>query len=224
MLNEINKLLSQADLEKIQSLLGDAQWQSGSSSAGLHARNKKANEEMDQSTQSWNTINKTVVSQLYSHPEFQSMVLPSKVSAAFVSRCQPGMYYGQHIDDPIMGNLTARYRSDVAITVFLSDPHTYDGGELCIQSRFGEVSIKLAAGSAVVYPASSLHEVTPVTRGERIVCALWAQSMVRDEKHRELLQDLDVVRQALNISTPKALATQKVEHVYANLLRLWADV
>ena len=224
MLSEINKLLSTSELEKIQSLINDAQWQSGNSSAGAHAREIKSNEEMDQTCQSWTAINQIVVSKLYAHPGFQSMVLPSKVSAAFISRCQSGMYYGQHIDNPIMGNANARYRSDVAVTVFLSDPETYDGGELSIESRFGQVSVKLPAGSAVVYPASSLHEVTPVTRGERIVCALWAQSMVRNEQQRELLQDLDEVRQALNQSTPNALVTQKTEHIYANLLRLWADV
>jgi len=224
MLSEINKLLSQTDLEKIQTLIRDAQWRPGSSSAGQHARDKKVNEEMDQRCESWTAINKIVVSQLYAHPTFQSMVLPSKVSAAFISRCTSGMYYGQHIDNPIMGNPNARYRSDVATTVFLNDPDSYEGGELSIKSRFGQVSVKLPAGSAVVYPASSLHEVTPVTRGERVVCALWAQSMVRDAQQRELLHDLDEVRQALNQSTPNALVTQKTEHVYANLLRLWADV
>jgi len=224
MLSEIKNVLSPVELEKIQLLISDAHWQSGSNSAGLHAREIKANEEMDQQCQSWADINQMVVSQLYSHPQFQGMVLPSKVSAAFISRCRPGMYYGQHIDNPIMGGPNARYRSDVAITVFLSEPDSYDGGELSIQSRFGQVSIKLPAGSAVVYPASSLHEVTPVTKGERIVSALWAQSMVRDAQQRELLYDLDEVRQALNKTTPSAQVTQQTEHVYANLLRLWADV
>lgn len=224
MLSEINNLLNQDDLEKIHSLINDAQWLSGVGSAGSQASKIKSNEEMDSGCKSWTAINKIVVSQLYAHPQFQSMVLPSKVSAAFISRCQPGMYYGQHIDNPIMGNANARYRSDVAITVFLSNPESYDGGELSIESRFGQVSVKLPAGSAVVYPASSLHEVTPVTRGERIVCALWAQSMVRNEQQRELLHDLDEVRQALNQSTPNAQVTQKTEHIYANLLRLWTDV
>jgi len=103
MLSEINNLLSKADLEKIQSMIDDAQWKPGNSSAGAHAREIKSNEEMDQSCKSWTAINQIVVSQLYAHPIFQSMVIPSKVSAAFISRCQSGMYYGQHIDNPIMG-------------------------------------------------------------------------------------------------------------------------
>lgn len=224
MLSEIRGLLSPAELKKIDSLVATAQWQAGTNSAGSQARDKKSNEEMDQGCKSWTAINQCVVGQLYAHPSFQSMVLPSKVSAAFVSRCQPGMHYGQHIDNPIMGSANARYRSDVAVTVFLSNPETYDGGSLKIQSRFGEVEVKLPAGSAVVYPASSLHEVTPVTRGNRIVCVLWAQSMVRDPQQRELLHDLDESRQALHKSTPNALVTQQVDQVYANLLRMWADV
>jgi len=179
---------------------------------------------MDQRCESWSAINQHVVSKLYAHSGFQSQVLPSKVSAAFISRCHNGMHYGQHIDNPIMGAHAARYRSDVAVTIFLSEPDSYDGGELIIQSRFGPVSIKLSAGSAVVYPASSVHEVKPVSSGERTVCALWAQSMVRDNQQRELLHDLDEARQALNRSTPNALVTQRIEHVYSNLLRLWADI
>jgi len=224
MLNEIQNILSQADLDTIQAQLASADWRSGVESAGTRAGQNKSNEEMDQRCASWSLINERVVSKLYAHPVFQSLALPSKVSAAFVSRCKPGMHYGQHIDDPIMGSASARYRSDVAVTVYLSDPNTYAGGELKIESRFGPVSVKLAAGSAVVYPAASLHEVTPVTQGERVVCVLWAQSMVRDAHQRHLLHDLDEARQALIRSTPDALVTRQIEHVYANLLRLWADV
>ncbi|MCL4160762.1 UNVERIFIED_CONTAM: hypothetical protein GTU68_042785 [Idotea baltica] len=123
-----------------------------------------------------------------------------------------------------MGGANARYRGDIAVTVFLSEPNSYDGGELTIESRFGPVAVKLPAGHAVIYPASSRHEVTPVTRGERIVCALWAQSMVRDPQQRELLHDLNEARQALTQSTPQAQVTQQIERVYANLVRLWVDL
>ncbi len=224
MQSEINKLLIDTDLQQINTLIQTATWKSGSHTAGAQAQDKKHNEEMDQTNASWASINKLVVGKLYQHPVFQSIVLPSKVSAAFVSRCGPGMHYGRHIDDPVMGTINARYRSDVAVTVFLSEPNSYEGGELTIQSRFGPVSVKLPAGSAVIYPASSLHEVMPVTKGERIVCALWAQSMVRDPQQREILHDLNEAREALNRSTPKAMVTQQIEQVYSNLLRMWADV
>jgi len=98
-----------------------------------------------------------------------------------------GMAYKAHTDDPIMGSAQSRYRSDVAVTVFLNDESTYDGGELVIHTQFGPVSTRLPAGSAVAYPASSLHEVTPITRGERLACVLWAQSLVRDPQQREIL-------------------------------------
>jgi len=224
MLNDIQHVLSVADLETIHTQLKSAHWQSGTDTAGTHARRLKSNEEMDQHCDSWPLINERVVSKLYAHPLFQSLALPARVSAAFVSRCKPGMCFGQHIDDPIMGSASARYRSDIAVTVFLSDPNDYEGGELRIESRFGPVSVKLAAGAAVVYPASSLHEVTPITQGERVVCVLWAQSMVRDAHQRDLLHELNEVREALNRSTPEAIVTRKLEQVYANLLRLWADV
>ena len=224
MLSEIPQIISPAVLEKIGSLLETATWHEGSASAGAQARNIKTNQEMDQSCDSWKAINQQVVSQLYAHPTFQSLVLPSKVSAAFISRCQPGMHYGKHIDDPVMGTPGARYRSDIAVSVFLSAPDNYEGGELTIQSQFGPVAVKLAAGSAVVYPASSVHEVTPVTSGERIVCALWAQSLVREPDKRELLHQLDEAREALHQSASQALVTQQIEQVYANLLRMWSDV
>ncbi len=224
MLSEIPNLLSQTDLADVHSQLARAEWQTGKLSAGAQAQDLKQNQEMSQSCQSWAAINQLVIPKLYAHPSFQSMAMPSKVSAAFISRCSPGMYYGEHIDNPIMGNQGARYRSDLAITVFLSSPESYEGGELTIHSTFGPMAVKLAAGAAVVYPASSLHEVTPVTEGERIVCALWAQSMIRDAHQRELLHELDEARRALLLSTPNAKVTTKVEQVYANLLRMWADV
>lgn len=224
MLNEISQLLDQHELDLIHRHIAKASWQSGTLTAGEQARKTKLNEELVQDEHNWMPINKLVASKLYVHPHFQSLVLPSKLSATFVTRCLHGMHYGQHIDNPIMGSQHARYRSDLAITVFLTDPDSYDGGELSIESRYGPVAVKLPAGSAVIYPATSLHEVTPVTAGERIVCVLWAQSMIKDAHQRELLHDLNEARQALIQSTPEAMVTKRIEHVYANLLRLWADV
>jgi PKHD-type hydroxylase len=223
-LTRIENVLSTDELGKITSLINSAQWRTGQHSAGEHAAQQKANEEMDQNCDSWKAINQLVVGRLYQHHEFQSAVLPSKVSAAFVSRYSSGMRYQPHVDDPVMGTANGRYRSDVAVTVFLSDAQCYDGGELCIHTRYGPVSIKLSAGSAVAYPASSLHEVTEVTRGERLACVLWAQSLVRSAEQREILSDLDDARQALHLSASSAQVTSTVDRAYTNLLRLWADV
>lgn len=210
-------------LAKVQELLGRAEWASGSASAGIHARNVKQNEEIDQLSAVWKQINELVVPALYGHREFQTAALPARVSAAYVVRYTSEMAYGQHVDDPIMGTQEGRYRSDVAVTVFLNSPHDYEGGELRIHRRNESFSVKLDAGSAVVYPAGSVHEVTPVTEGERQVCVLWVQSLVRSVEHREILADLDDARLALHQTMPKAQVTRSIDRSYTNLMRLWAE-
>ena len=224
MLTKINDLLTKEELTSIFRLLDTASWNSGRLSAGATAATQKANEEMNQDTENWQQINQLVVQKIYQHPQFQSAVLPHRVSAAFVSRYTKGMSYQAHVDDPVMGNANGRYRSDIAVTVFLSDSQSYDGGELVIHTRYGPVSVKLPAGCAVVYPASSRHEVTPVTRGQRLACVLWAQSMVRDADQREILTDLDDARRALKLSTPEAEVTSLVDQAYLNLVRMWSEV
>ena len=217
MLTKIDKLLTDNDLESIDRLLDHANWHPGELSAGATAAVQKANEEMDQGDTEWQQINQLVVKKLYQHPEFQSAALPHRVSAAFVSRYTKGMTYKTHVDDPVMGNVGGRYRSDIAVTVFLSDHRSYDGGELVIHTRYGPVEVKLPAGCAVVYPASSRHEVTAVTRGQRLACVLWAQSLVRDAHQREILNDLDDARRALKLTTPNAEVTGLVDQAYLNL-------
>ena len=133
------------------------------------------------------------------------------------------MHYGNHIDDPIMGE-GQRYRSDIAITIFLSDPAAYEGGELAIRSSFGTQSVKLPAGDAVMYPASSVHEVRPVTSGERLVAVTWVQSLVRDARQRELLFELHQARERMLRESPESEVTRRLEVVYANLVRMWAEL
>ncbi|MDA8363186.1 MAG: Fe2+-dependent dioxygenase, partial [Gammaproteobacteria bacterium] len=129
-----------------------------------------------------------------------------------------------HVDDPVMGGDGALYRSDIAITLFLNDPQQYDGGELEIRTAFGSQSVKLPAGDAVMYPASSLHRVTPVTRGERLVAVTWAQSLVRDPAKRELLYELNQAREALLAAAPDAPETTRVNTAYVNLVRMWGEI
>jgi PKHD-type hydroxylase len=157
------------------------------------------------------------------HPVFQAAVLPHKVATPFYARYSPGMGYGDHVDDPVMGP-GPRYRSDVALTVFLNEPDSYAGGELTIRTSFGAHSVKYAAGDAVLYPASSVHRVAPVTAGERLVAVLWAQSLVRDPARRELLYELGQAREALLREQPEADETRRVDYAYVNLLRMWAEV
>ncbi len=133
------------------------------------------------------------------------------------------MSYGDHIDDPVMGGPSQRYRSDIAITIFLSSPEDYDGGELCIETAFGHNDIKLPAGHAILYPASSRHAVNPVTRGERLVAIAWVQSMVRSVEKRQILFQLS---QALGqLKSQSGTSTyQQIEDSYTNLMRMWAEV
>ena len=226
MMLEIPKVLSSEQLERVAKMLAGAKFVDGKLSAGSRAGTVKHNQELDPNSADTDTLNELVVGNLFRHPLFQSAVLPSRLSSAFFVRYSPGMSYGDHIDDPVMGNLTGegnRYRSDVAITIFLNDPHSYDGGELVVRTAFGEQAVKLAAGNALAYPASSLHRVREVSRGERLVAVAWAQSLVRDAARRELLYELDVARQALIRVTPKAEVTENIDRVYANLLRMWAE-
>ena len=222
MMLEIEDVLDESQLRRVTSLLDGAKFVDGRLSAGTRAGRVKQNEELDPENPDAGTLNEIVVGSLYRHPVFQSAVLPSRVSAAYFARYTPGMTYGDHIDDPVMGD-GPRYRSDVAVTIFLTDSDAYEGGELEIRTPFGEQSVKLAAGNAITYPASSLHRVREVTRGERLVAVLWAQSLVREPERRELLYELDVARQALMHATPKAEVTQTIDRVYGNLVRMWAE-
>ena len=134
------------------------------------------------------------------------------------------MAYGDHLDDPTMGAGGVMYRSDIAITVFLNAPAEYDGGELIIRTPGGDQAVKSAAGDAVLYPASSIHQVSPVTRGERLVAVTWVQSLVRDPARRELLFGLNAAREKLPQSAPGAPETEQVNAAYLNLIRMWSDI
>ena len=160
---------------------------------------------------------------LLRHPEYRAAALARSVAAPFYSRYSNGMRYGRHIDDPIMGE-GQRYRSDIAITLFLSEPTAYEGGELAIESRFGSQFVKLPAGDAVMYPASSVHEVRPVTAGERLVAVTWVQSLIRDAHQRELLFELHQAREQMLRECPESEATRQIEAVYANRVRMWAEL
>ncbi|CAG0906174.1 unnamed protein product [Cyprideis torosa] len=134
------------------------------------------------------------------------------------------MQYGDHIDDPIMGPAQGRYRPDVSITLFLNSPDDYKGGELLIHGSFGQQTVKLPAGHAIMYPSGSLHRVCEVTAGMRLVAVTWAQSMIRDPGERELLFNLNQAREALLAEDSTSDIAKKVDHTYINLVRKWADV
>ncbi len=222
MLYRISNVLGRFQLDRVTAILAEARFVDGRLSAGMAAKRVKHNQELDPSSGDMATLNNMVMGALVSHPTFKSAVLPHRAAAPFYARYAPGMRYGDHVDDPVMGPTGGRYRSDVSVTVFLNDG--YEGGELVVQTAFGPREIKLPAGDAVVYPSSSLHHVAEVIGGERLVAVTWAQSMVRDVARRELLHELNQARDKLLKERPDAEETRQVDTAYVNLIRMWAEV
>lgn len=224
MLLTIPRVLPASQIIVVQKMLANAKFTDGKLSAGFAAQRVKNNLELEQNGREIQDLNNIVMGQLVRNPIYQSGALPYRVASPFYARYTSGMHYGNHVDDPVMGPTQGRYRSDVAITIFLNAPEDYEGGELVIQTSFGEQQIKLPAGDAVMYPSSSIHQVLPVTKGERLVAVTWLQSMIRDPNQRELLYDLNSAREQLLREKPDAPETKKIDRSYVNLVRMWSEV
>ena len=223
MMLEIPEVLTAKELEQVRAILVQSRFVDGKLSAGMVASRVKNNEEVDMRAQELQQLNNLVMGKLVQHDVYRAAALPMKVAAPFYARYKKGMTYGDHVDDPIM-HADGPYRSDISITVFLSDSNEYEGGELVVNTQFGPRKVKLPAGHAVMYPSSSVHHVAEVTSGERLVAVTWVQSLVRDPAKRELLYDLYQVRDKLLRSAPEDEDTKKVDRSYVNLIRMWGDV
>lgn len=224
MLLAIPKVLKPDELQLVRAWLAEAPFADGRMSAGTAARRVKSNQEVEPGAPALEKLNRLVMGNLVRHPVYRAGALPLHVASPFYARYRPGMTYGDHLDDPIMGTEGVMYRSDIAVTVFLNEPAEYDGGELIIRSTAGDQAVKSPAGDAVLYPASSVHQVSPVTRGERLVAVTWLQSLVRDPARRELLYGLNMARERLLQSAPDAPETVQVNAAYMNLIRMWSDI
>lgn len=224
MLITIPDLLDSNTLSEIDSLLGGAEFVDGKLSAGRDAERVKNNEELKDDAAQTARLNQLVMGALYQHPTFQAAAMPLKLASAFFARYRKGQSYGQHVDDAVMGMSGGQYRTDVSITVFLSSPDDYQGGELVIDTEAGEQSLKLPIGHAVVYPSGSLHRVNEVTGGKRLVAVSWCQSMVKEPQQRALLYDLYTVKETLQNVSPDAEVTARANRAYINLFRQWADL
>lgn len=224
MMLQLERVLKPEQLENVRRTLARAEFVDGKLSAGKTARQVKNNEEIKATAQLMELLNNEVMGSLVKHPTYQAGALPQRVASPFYARYTPGMFYGDHVDDPVMGIEGQLYRSDISITVFLNDPENYEGGELVINSSFGQNKIKLAAGDAVMYPSSSLHHVAEVTKGERLVAVTWVQSMVRDPAQRELLYTLYQAKEKLLETAPNEEISNQVNTAYVNLMRMWVDI
>lgn len=219
---QIPELLNSAQLAKMRELIDGARFVDGKLTAGMAARRVKQNLELEQDAQLLQRLYRILMASVGQNARFRSGALPNRVADFIFARYQPGMQYGDHVDDPIMGG--GKFRSDVSMTVFLNEPDEYEGGELVVHTSFGDRKVKLAAGSAVVYPSSSVHRVAEVTKGERLVALTWIQSFVRHPEQRELLFELDQAREHLLRSEPDSEHTKAIDRSYANLLRMWSDL
>jgi PKHD-type hydroxylase len=227
MLMTYDDVLDAATVQRFREALAGAEWIDGATTAGSLSRAVKRNQQLDDRSPTAIRLGNDILRRLGAHPGFLSAALPERIHPPKFNRYAGGGRYGVHVDGAIMriaeANLTLR--SDLSATLFLTDPGDYDGGELRIETPFGAQAVKLPAGSMVLYPSSSLHEVTPVTRGERVCAFFWIQSMVRDEAARTLLHDLDRSIQSLSArSTPDDHDIVALTGVYHNLLRRWASV
>ena len=224
MLIEIPELLNAAQLAKIREVVAAAPFTDGRGTAGMAAARVKRNEELAIEPQRLQLLYRILMSSVGNNATFRSFALPNKVADFIFARYRPGMRYGDHVDDPIMGGQGPKFRSDISMTVFLNPPEEYDGGELVVRTAFGERRTKLAAGGAVIYPSASVHRVAEVTAGERLVALTWIQSFVNDAARRELLFELDQAREHLLRTEPEAEHTSFVDRSYANLLRMWTEI
>lgn len=216
--DELNDLYSQLNQANLQDNFVD-----GRTTAGWHARLVKRNTQLRSNAPVLPELRSVVQSALKQNVLFQMAALPKTISPILFSRYEIGMEYGSHVDNAFMGEET-QMRSDLSLTLFLSQPETYEGGELIIESTQGEQAFKLDAGAMVLYPSSTLHRVEPVTQGVRLAAVTWGQSLVRGDSDREILFDLDTARQSIFVKHGKTAEFDLLSKSYANLLRKWGDL
>jgi len=231
MMLHIPGVLAPVQVKAMRAQLEAAAWIDGRASVGSQGAQVKRNRQLPEGSALALELGEAVSAALMAHPLFFSSVLPLRVLAPFFNRYAAGVdgieggeHYGAHVDGAIRSQRGGPpVRTDVSCTVFLSEPHEYDGGELSVIDAYGTHEVKLAAGDAIVYPSTSVHEVLPVTRGERVASFLWVQSMVRDDARRSMLFELDTHIQALRARMGDTPELVGLTGHYHNLLRMWAE-
>jgi len=213
----IGNVLSAEEVKTVNAALARAAFVDGRATAGFAARTAKHNRQA--SGRSVETVRKLVAERILGNEVFRLAVRPKALSPLLFSRYEQGMHYDSHVDDALMEGM----RTDVSFTLFLSDPASYDGGELTIESAAGEETFKLDPGGLLAYPATSLHRVAEVTRGVRLAAAGWARSFIRDPARRELLFDLDTARRQLFARAGKSAEFDLLSKSFANLMRMWLE-
>ena len=226
MLLQIPNILTTDQVRDARALLDAAEWVDGRVTAGHQSARAKDNEQIPEGHPAARQVGEAIVAALARNPLFRSAALPLHVFPPLFNRYTGGQSFGSHVDNAVrqVSGTAHQLRTDLSATLFLSEPAEYDGGELVIEDTFGVQSVKLPAGNMILYPASSLHHVRPVTRGARVSSFFWIQSMVRDDGERTLLFDLDLSIQRLGSDHPDHASVLQLTGVYHNLLRRWAEL
>lgn len=225
MLVAIPDVLTAAQVAEARKILDAAEWVDGRISAGHQGAHVKDNIQLPPGSPAARQVGEMINNALRTNKIFMSAALPLHVLPPMFNSYEGGQTFGTHIDGAIriLPN-GQRIRTDLSCTLFLSAPEDYDGGELTIEDTYGSKTVKLPAGHLILYPSTSLHQVTPVTRGRRVSSFFWLQSMVRDNGHRAMLYDMDVAIQRLSAESPTHLSVISLTGLYHNLLRAWAEL
>jgi PKHD-type hydroxylase len=218
---EVFRLLDTGEVDRLVRELGSREFTDGKLTAQGHAREIKLNLQLARTGPERMSVDDIIVSALSRNPDLQAFAMPSRYTVPIFSRYEPGMAYGDHIDNSIMGGYHG-VRTDLAMTLFLSPPASYDGGELVVQLSGGEQQIKLDSGEAIVYPATSIHHVSPVTRGVRLAAVAWMQCAVHDERLRAILYDLSLALKQADAENNRSLSLL-LNKSYHNLVRYAAE-
>ena len=220
-------VLSKVEVADFRAAMDAADWEDGRSTAGAQSAKVKKNEQLPPNSDIARQLGEAVIRALVANPLFVSAAIPKQIFPPLFNRYGVGQHFGVHVDNAVRGDHLsgARIRTDLSVTLFLSEPEEYDGGELIVEDYYGSQRVKLPAGHLVLYPATSLHAVTEVTRGVRVASFFWLQSMVRDGHARSLIFDLDTAIQGLvqrvGRDDPELV---KLTGIYHNLIRCWAEV
>jgi PKHD-type hydroxylase len=222
---QIRHVLSEAEAAECRAELERADWTDGRGSAGYLSAGVKDNSQLPDSSPVARKLGERILRALDGHASFTSAALPFKVVPPLFNRYTDQQSYGRHIDGAIrqISGTAHRIRTDLAATLFLTPSADYDGGELVVEDTFGARRVKLGAGDMVLYAATSVHRIEPVTRGSRLAAFFWIQSHVREDARRTILFELDTAIQRLAADVPNHAALVDLAGVYHNLLRTWAD-
>ena len=225
MLLHVPGVLNPDELAHFRAVMGKARWVDGNVTSGHQSSQAKFNEQLPEESAEARELGERILQALARSPLFFSAALPKQVFPPLFNRYGPGMTFGNHVDTAIRSHPVqpVRIRTDLSATLFLVEPDSYDGGELLVEDTYGVQGVKLPAGDMVLYPATSLHRVAPITRGSRVASFFWIQSMIRDDAQRTLLFDLDMAIVKMTQAAPNEAALVSLTGVYHNLLRMWAE-